>query len=73
MTNESIRDHCLGLPHVTEVVQWEQHLLFKVGGKMFAIVDLDGRDADGAAGAGVPGAAERVLRHGARGAAEGGP
>jgi predicted DNA-binding protein (MmcQ/YjbR family) len=42
MTNESIRHHCLGLPHATEIVQWESHLLFKVGGKMFAIIDLDG-------------------------------
>lgn len=42
MTNESIREHCLGLPHVTEVVQWGSHLLFKVGGKMFAMIDLDG-------------------------------
>jgi predicted DNA-binding protein (MmcQ/YjbR family) len=42
MTNESIRDYCLGLPRVTEVVQWESHLLFKIGGKMFAMIDLDG-------------------------------
>ncbi len=42
MTNEAIRQFCLDLPHATEVVQWEQHLLFKVGGKMFAIIDLDG-------------------------------
>ena len=42
MTNDSIRNHCLGLPHVTEVVQWESHLLFKIGGKMFAMIDLDG-------------------------------
>ena len=42
MTNESIRHHCLGLPHVAEVVQWESHLLFKIGGKMFVIIDLDG-------------------------------
>jgi predicted DNA-binding protein (MmcQ/YjbR family) len=42
MTNESIRAHCLALPHATEIVQWESHLLFKVGGKMFAIIDLDG-------------------------------
>ena len=42
MTNESIRNHCLGLPHVTEIVQWESHLLFKIGAKMFAIIDLDG-------------------------------
>jgi predicted DNA-binding protein (MmcQ/YjbR family) len=42
VTNDRIRDHCLGLPHATEVVQWEEHLLFKIGGKMFAIIDLDG-------------------------------
>jgi predicted DNA-binding protein (MmcQ/YjbR family) len=42
VTNESIRNHCLGLPHTTEVVQWEDHLLFKVGGRMFAIIALDG-------------------------------
>ena len=42
MTNEKIREHCLRLPHVTEVVQWEEHLLFKIGGKMFAMIDLDG-------------------------------
>lgn len=42
MTNDTIRRHCLGLPHVTETVQWGDHLLFKVGGKMFAIIALDG-------------------------------
>ena len=42
MTNEKIREHCLSLPHATETVQWEDHLLFKVGGKMFAIIALDG-------------------------------
>lgn len=42
MNNDSIRTHCLSLPHVTEVVQWGEHLLFKVGGKMFAIIALDG-------------------------------
>jgi len=42
MTNDSIREHCLSLEHATEVVQWGDHLLFKVGGKMFAMIDLDG-------------------------------
>lgn len=42
MTNEGIREFCLAMPGVTEVVQWESHLLFKVGGKMFAMIDLDG-------------------------------
>ena len=30
----------MALPHVTEQIQWEDHLLFKVGGKMFAITTL---------------------------------
>jgi predicted DNA-binding protein (MmcQ/YjbR family) len=42
MTNESIRTHCLSLPDTTEVIQWGEHLLFKVLGKMFAIIDLEG-------------------------------
>jgi len=42
MTNDSIREHCLSLPHTTETVQWGDHLLLKVGGKMFAIIELDG-------------------------------
>ncbi len=42
MTHDAIRDHCLSLPHVTEVVRWGGHLLLKVGGKMFVILDLDG-------------------------------
>lgn len=42
MTNDAIREHCLSLAHATEVVRWGDHLLFKVGGKMFAIIELDG-------------------------------
>lgn len=41
MNLESIREYCLSLPHVTEMVQWEDHLLFKIGGKMFAITSLE--------------------------------
>ena len=37
MNLEAIREFCISLPHVTETVQWEDHLLFKIGGKMFAI------------------------------------
>ena len=43
MTNDAIRQHCLSLRQTTEVVQWGDHLLFKVGGKMFAIIELDGQ------------------------------
>jgi predicted DNA-binding protein (MmcQ/YjbR family) len=43
MTNDSIREFCMSLPMATEEVQWEEHLLFKVGGKMFAIITLGGQ------------------------------
>lgn len=38
---ESIREYCLTLPYATEMIQWVDHLLFKVGGKMFAIMSLE--------------------------------
>lgn len=44
MNVESIRDYCLGLPHVTEIVQWGEHLVLKVGGKMFAVLALEPQD-----------------------------
>lgn len=40
MSVDFIRELCLSLPHVTEEIQWEDHLLFKVGGRMFAITTL---------------------------------
>lgn len=40
MEMEALRKFCLGLPGTTEEVQWEDHLLFKVGGKMYAITSL---------------------------------
>ena len=47
MDNERIRHLCLSLPHVTETVNWEHHLVYwagdrDIGGKMFAMTDLDG-------------------------------
>ncbi len=42
MTNDGIRAHCMALPLATEEIQWEEHLLFKIGGKMFAIITLGG-------------------------------
>ena len=30
----------MSLPHVTEQIQWGEHLVFKVGGKCFAIANL---------------------------------
>lgn len=40
MSVEFVREVAMSLPHVTEQIQWEDHLLFKVGGKMFAITTL---------------------------------
>lgn len=41
MDIESLRRFCLSLPHATEGVQWDNDLLFRVGGKMFAVASLD--------------------------------
>jgi predicted DNA-binding protein (MmcQ/YjbR family) len=43
MTNDTIREHCMSLPLTTEEIQWEEHLLFKIGGKMFAMIQLGGQ------------------------------
>jgi predicted DNA-binding protein (MmcQ/YjbR family) len=41
MDIEWLRKTCLSLPGTTEQVQWGNDLLFKVGGKMFAITALE--------------------------------
>jgi predicted DNA-binding protein (MmcQ/YjbR family) len=43
MTIDSIREFCLSLPHATESVQWDDDLVMKIGGKMFAIIALQPR------------------------------
>ena len=47
MDNERIRAICMSLPHVAETVNWGHHLVYwagdrDIGGKMFAMTDLDG-------------------------------
>jgi predicted DNA-binding protein (MmcQ/YjbR family) len=42
MKLDEIRKYCLCLPHATETVQWGDDLVFKVGGKMFTVADLEG-------------------------------
>lgn len=47
MDAESIREFLLALPHVKETMQWGRNLVFwvgdkTIGGKMFALVNLDG-------------------------------
>jgi len=41
MDIEQVRTYCLSFPHVTEDVQWESDLLFRIGNKMFAVAALD--------------------------------
>jgi len=41
MDIEGLRRFCLSLPYATEGVQWDNDLLFRVGGKMFAVASLD--------------------------------
>lgn len=41
MNIEWVRDFCLSLPHTTEHIQWEIDLVFKVGGKMFAVLPTE--------------------------------
>jgi predicted DNA-binding protein (MmcQ/YjbR family) len=42
-----IRRFALSLPRTTVVKQWGEHLVFKIAGKMFLIVGLDGETIDG--------------------------
>lgn len=41
MNAEKFRKLCLSMPGATETVQWGNDLVFKVGGKMFAVAALD--------------------------------
>jgi predicted DNA-binding protein (MmcQ/YjbR family) len=41
MNVDWLRELCLSFPGVTEQIQWENDLLFKVGGKMFAVAPLE--------------------------------
>lgn len=41
MNIEQLRKLCLAFPAVTEHIQWEDDLLFKVAGKMFAVTRLE--------------------------------
>ncbi|HTS28271.1 MAG TPA: MmcQ/YjbR family DNA-binding protein [Bryobacteraceae bacterium] len=41
MNLEWVRKYCMALPHTTEQVLWGGDLVFKIGGKMYAVVVLD--------------------------------
>ena len=40
MNIDWVRKYCLSLPHTTEIVQWGDDLVFKIGGKMYAVAAL---------------------------------
>jgi predicted DNA-binding protein (MmcQ/YjbR family) len=44
MDLEWLRRFCLALPHTTEQIQWEDALVFKVGGRMYAVASLEPSD-----------------------------
>src|SRR3974390_126107 len=41
MNIDQLRELCLSFPGATEQIQWENDLLFKVGGKMFVVIPLE--------------------------------
>lgn len=43
----ALRQFALLLPHTTWVKQWGECLVFKVAGKMFLLISLDGETIDG--------------------------
>ena len=40
MSVDFVREVAMSLPSVTEQIQWEDHLIFKIGGKIFALTTL---------------------------------
>jgi predicted DNA-binding protein (MmcQ/YjbR family) len=40
MNVDWVRVHCMALPHTTEEILWGDDLVFKIGGKMYAVVVL---------------------------------
>ncbi len=41
MRLETLREFCLSLPHCEEKLQWGEHLLFTIAGKMFCLSTLE--------------------------------
>jgi predicted DNA-binding protein (MmcQ/YjbR family) len=47
MDKDSVRNFCLALPGTTEEVQWGNDLLYKVGGKMYMVTNLEPAEITG--------------------------
>jgi predicted DNA-binding protein (MmcQ/YjbR family) len=43
MNVDWVRAHCMALPHTTDEILWGDDLVFKIGGKMYAVVVLTPR------------------------------
>src|SRR5712692_7756256 len=41
MDIDSVRAYCLSFPNASEDVQWGSDLLFRISGKMFAVMNLE--------------------------------
>jgi predicted DNA-binding protein (MmcQ/YjbR family) len=41
MNIDWVRSFCMSMPHATESLQWGDDLVFKVGGRMFAVLVLE--------------------------------
>jgi predicted DNA-binding protein (MmcQ/YjbR family) len=41
MEVETLRQYCLSFPQATEDIQWENDLLFRIGGKIFAGISMN--------------------------------
>lgn len=41
MDIDSVRAYCLSFPNATEDIQWGSDLLFRISGKMFAVMNLE--------------------------------
>ncbi|MCX7566979.1 MmcQ/YjbR family DNA-binding protein [Sulfitobacter sp. F26169L] len=45
MTRDELTEFCASLPHVTHVVQWGDADVYKIGGKLFAVVGMANTEA----------------------------
>jgi predicted DNA-binding protein (MmcQ/YjbR family) len=64
MDIDQLRKICLGFPGATERIQWENVLVFKVAGKMFAVTRLEPADVWLSLKADAEGFAELIERPG---------
>jgi len=42
LSRDELNDFCAALPHATHVVQWGGSDVYKVGGKLFAVIGMGG-------------------------------